>query len=354
MTGILPLELAPGLTAEERNEQAGYLAFTVFAHPAPITVACMFVLSAALERTGVVEALGNWFERAAASSPLKMLLVLMGMVAFLSAFVNNTPVVVVFMPIIIGICRRKDWKASRYLIPLSYAAIAGGTITIVGTSTNLVAAGTWQQHFPDEAFSMFQFAPLGFVFVVVAIVYMVSVGRHLLPDRVTLAALFDSERSREFITHAFVREGSPLVGRAFRDTRFAKMHKTRVLNVFRDGATVSPILDEVIFEPGDEIVLSGELEGLVSLGAEGKIELGGEQEFGVEGLRTESTVLMEGVIGPDSSLEGKNLKEVSFQQRFGVTILAIHRRGRSLRERFEDERLAFGDTLCSCRGLRSE
>ena len=118
-----------------------YDALRVFAHPAPIMVACMFILSAALDRTGVVDALGHQFERMAAVSPMRMLFVLMLFVALLSAFMNNTPVVVVFMPIVISICRKKEWKASKYLIPLSYASIVGGTMTIIGTSTNLVAAG---------------------------------------------------------------------------------------------------------------------------------------------------------------------------------------------------------------------
>ena len=323
-----------------------YLALGIFAHPAPITVACMFILSAALERTGVVEALGQWFERVAATSPVKMMIALMVVVAFLSGFVNNTPVVVVFMPVILAICRRKDWKASRYLIPLSYAAIVGGTITIVGTSTNLVVAGTWTQHLPDRSpFAMFEFASLGLVFVAVTLVYMLTLGRRLLPDRVTLAALIDSEQSREFITHAFVGGDSPLVGKAYPDSPLARMRKARVLEVVREGRRIPPPLDEMVFQEGDEIVFQGEVDGLAQLHKKGGVKIRGGGEIGLEAVRTESTILMEGVVGRGALMEDKSLRELDFEQNYGVRILAVHRRGRHLKERFEDVKLAFGDTL---------
>ena len=162
LIGVLPIAVAApslDLTGDELSEAIRRFnadALRVFAHPAPITVACMFVLSAALDRTGVVEILGNWFERVAATSPTRMLVVMILIVAALSGFMNNTPVVVVFMPIVLAICRRKDWKASRFLIPLSYAAIVGGTTTIIGTSTNLVASGIAAAYSLDLAFSMFE------------------------------------------------------------------------------------------------------------------------------------------------------------------------------------------------------
>ena len=115
----------------------------------------MFIVSAALERTGVIESLGDWFEDLAGKTEKSMLIWCILIVALLSGFVNNTPVVVVFMPIILGICRRKNWKASRFLIPLSYAAIVGGTVTIIGTSTNLIAAGIAEDS-GMEPFSMFE------------------------------------------------------------------------------------------------------------------------------------------------------------------------------------------------------
>lgn len=332
LSGVL--SVAPGT---ENN------ALLVFAHPAPITVACMFILSAALDRTGVIESLGQWFEKVAGGSPLRMLVVMLALVAGLSGFVNNTPVVVVFMPIVLGICRRKDYKASRFLIPLSYAAVAGGTMTIIGTSTNLVAAGIANKVM--EPFTMFEITPLGLAFVAVTFVYMVTVGRNLLPDRTTLAALIDNETSREFITHAFVKDNSPLAGQLFADSELAGMKKARVIEVRRDGIRLTDPLPEICFEAGDEIVFKGRIEALMGIKKNTNVDVRGEEKLGLEDIRTESAVLMEGILGPESSLAGKNLKELNFRQRFGVLILAVHRKGENLRERFEDERLRFGDTL---------
>jgi len=333
VVGILPVG-----TGESHD------ALRVFAHPAPITVACMFVLSAALERTGVVDALGQAFERVAARSPLRMLLLLMLTVALLSGFVNNTPVVVVFMPIVISICRRKDWKASRYLIPLSYASIVGGTMTIVGTSTNLVASGIYK----DRGYApmgLFEVMPLGLAFVGVAVVYLMTFGRKLLPDRVTLAALIDTEQSREFLTHAFVAAGSPLAGASLAEAGMTKMRRARVIEVLRRGRRLIQPLDRIVFEEGDEIVFKGPAEGLMELFEKEGIRLEDQGAEGLEGVRTESAVLMEGILAPDSSLVGKSLRELDFRQRFGALILAVHHRGRNLRERFEDEKLSFGDTI---------
>ena len=319
-------------------------ALKVFSHPAPITVACMFILSASLERTGVIEALGNWFESVAGNTPLRMLLVMMALVALLSGFVNNTPVVVVFMPIVIAICRRREFTASKFLIPLSYAAIVGGTMTIIGTSTNLIAVGIAEKN-DIEGLGMFSITPLGIIFVATTFIYMMTIGRKLLPTRLTLATLIQNQNSREFITHAFVKKGSELDGINFKNSSLANLRKARVLEVLRDSRQIHQPLDEIVFEAGDEVVFKGQLEGVMDISETEGIDVRGNAGRGLEDVRTESALLMEGVIGPESTMTGKSLKELRFRQRFGVLILAVHRRGRSLQERFEDEKLAFGDTL---------
>ena len=319
-------------------------ALSVFSNPAPITVACMFILSAALERTGVIDKLGIWFEKLVGASPLKMLASLIVLVALLSGFVNNTPVVVVFMPIVLAICRKQGFKASKYLIPLSYAAIAGGTMTIIGTSTNLIASGIAIDK-GMKPFTMFEIMPLGLIFVAVTFIYLMTIGRKLLPDRVTLATLIDSSENREFITHAFVKSDSPLIGTAYVDTEIGKLKKVRVLEVLRKGRRVKEPLPEIRFEDGDEIIFKGKLSAVMGVSNTDGMDVRGNEKLGLEGMRTESAVLMEGILGPDSSLAGKSLKQLNFRQRFGVLILGVHRRGRNLKDRFEDEKLEFGDTL---------
>ena len=319
-------------------------ALSVFSNPAPIIVSCMFVLSAALERTGTIEALGEWFEKLAGRKELRVLLVLMLIVAVLSAFVNNTPVVVVFMPIVLALARKHDLVASRFLIPLSYAAIVGGTCTIIGTSTNLVASGIAKESGLEE-FGMFEVSKLGIVFVIVTFMYMLVIGRKLLPDRVTLSTLFDSNEGKEFLTSVIISDDSELIGKKISETSLSKIRNFRVLEVSRSGKKIISPVKEITFSSGDKLLVKSRIEGVVDAGGNAGVELGIEGGLGLQELQTESAVLIEGVIGPGSSLLGRSIKELNFRERYDVIILALHRRGVNLRDKFENVRLAFGDTI---------
>ena len=319
-------------------------ALSVFSNPAPIIVSCMFVLSAALERTGTIEALGEWFEKLAGRKELRVLLVLMLIVAVLSAFVNNTPVVVVFMPIVLALARKHDLVASRFLIPLSYAAIVGGTCTIIGTSTNLVASGIAKESGLEE-FGMFEVSKLGIVFVIVTFIYMLVIGRKLLPDRVTLSTLFDSNEGKEFLTSVIISDDSELIGKKISETSLSKIRNFRVLEVSRSGKKIISPVKEITFSSGDKLLVKSRIEGVVDAGGNAGVELGIEGGLGLQELQTESAVLIEGVIGPGSSLLGRSIKELNFRERYDVIILALHRRGVNLRDKFENVRLAFGDTI---------
>ena len=338
MGAFVCLILTGVLTGEDASK--------VFGTGAPIVIGCMFILSAALERTGVIQWLGRWFERFAGDSEIRMLIALMVLVGGLSGFVNNTPVVVVFLPIVLALCRKREFQASRFLIPLSYAAIAGGTMTIIGTSTNILAAGITEESLPNmEPFGMFEVTRLGIVFVIITIVYMIFIGRHLLPDRVTLSTLFEAEEGREFLTQATMGANSPLVGKLFTETPLAKMVSVRIIEVIRNGCPQRTQLSKIRFREGDQLLFKSRVDGVLDMGQTHGIELGSDAELGLSRVQTESAILMEGILGPNSALIGKSLKELNFRQRFGVLILAVHRKGENLRERFEDVKLAFGDTL---------
>ena len=335
--GAFVLLLGAGILPEEK-------ALAVFSNPAPIIVSCMFVLSAALERTGTIEALGEWFGKLAGTREMRILVMLMLIVAPLSAFVNNTPVVVVFMPILLALARKHDLVASRFLIPLSYAAIVGGTCTIIGTSTNLVASGIAKEGGLEE-FGMFEVSKLGVIFVGVTFFYMLFIGRKLLPDRVTLSTLFESDEGKEFLTVAIISKGSELIGKKIKDSRLGKIRNFRVIEVVRSGNKLTTSIDQIVFEEGDQLLVKTRVEGVMDAGETAGIEIGVEGELGLQSLRTDSAILIEGVIGPGSSLVGRSLKDLNFRERFGVIILAVHRRGVNLRDSFENVKLAFGDTI---------
>jgi|TARA_B110000116_G_C16797545_1_gene567780 di/tricarboxylate transporter len=335
--GALVLLVGAGILPEEK-------ALAVFSNPAPIIVSCMFVLSAALERTGTIEALGEWFGKLAGTREMRILVMLMLIVAPLSAFVNNTPVVVVFMPILLALARKHDLVASRFLIPLSYAAIVGGTCTIIGTSTNLVASGIAKERGLEE-FGMFEVSKLGIIFVVVTFFYMLFIGRKLLPDRVTLSTLFESDEGKEFLTVAIISKDSELIGKNIKDSRLGKIRNFRVIEVVRSGNKLTNSIGQIVFEEGDQLLVKTRVEGVIDAGETTGIEIGVEAELGLQRLHTDSAILIEGVIGPGSSLVGRSLKDLNFRERFGVIILAVHRRGVNLRDSFENVKLAFGDTI---------
>ena len=334
--GILPLQ-------SNSPEDAPFEALRVFSHPAPLTIACMFVVSAALEKTGIIEKMGFLFERKAATSESKMLLCLILISGGLSAFMSNTPVVVVFMPLVIGICKRKDWKATRFLIPLSYAAIVGGTLTIVGTSTNLIASGIAEEK-GLVPFNLFEIAPLGIVFFVVTTIYLMTIGKKLLPDRLTLAALVDSKDQRQFMTRAVVKKGSSLIGKTVRAS-LGKIRTARVVEVYRKEAKIMGSTDEMILTEGDEIVVKGDLQALLKVGKTDGIKFEGEEDMGLEQVRTEATCIMEGIIGPNSSFIGRSLKETRFRNRYGIIVVALHRQGKNITKKIGEVELHFGDTL---------
>ncbi len=315
-----------------------------FSNPAPLTIACMFVLSAGLEKSGCIDIMGRWFAKVAGDTELRVLVVLMVTGAVLSAFVNNTPVVVVFLPIVLALARTSDLKASRLLIPLSFASILGGTCTLTGTSTNLIIDGVATDN-GLKPFTMFELTKLGIVYAVVGFVYMLTVGRKLLPQRESMASSLSLEREREFLTQVIVMEDSPIIGKTLPESLLKEIENARILEVRRRGNSLETPLNELVIDKNDRILISVHGEEFQDLKETDGLRLASYKNLKLETLERRPAILMEGIIGPQSELVGKSLKELRFRQRFGVLILGVHRQSGNYRKNFEDVRLQFGDTL---------
>jgi len=315
-----------------------------FSDPAPITVAAMFVLGAGLTRTGALEGVANKLLDVADKGELRLLLVMMPLVALISAFINNTAVVTFFLPVVLFVCTQKQLSPSRLLIPLSYAAMLGGTMTLIGTSTNIVVSNV-AIRLHEAPIRMFEPTKLGLVIAAVGLLYLTVAGRKLLPSRETLTTLLGGAGGKEFRTELVVLRNSPLIGQKLGDVRARRLRAGTILGVMREEEPLDPPFDPIVLRDGDRIIMNVAFSGVRDVQSVRGLALVPEAELGLEQVHTEATALVEAIVPNNTPLLGKTLRDLDFAERHGVRVLAVHRQGMNLRDRFEETPLHFGDTL---------
>ncbi len=324
----------------------------VFGNTAPLTIGAMFVLSEALTRTGAIDWLARTFERWAGTAQRRVLVVLALIVMPLSAFLNNTPVVVIFLPVLLAFCRSSGLKASKLLIPLSFLSILGGTMTLIGTSTNLLVAGV-AKDVGQPAFGIFEITRLGVVYAVIGFTYLYFFGNRLLPNRETLSSLLDAEDTRRFLSAGVIDADSPLAGvRLIEHPMFSNRKRAIVYEVARHGRRIDDIpLDALVMKEGDVLWFRATANQLAEIRETKGISLVHDkigEELAENGNRTEARLevtTVEAIIGSRSSMIGRSVRGSNLRRRYGVVVAAVHRQGENLQEGYQDIRLAFGDTL---------
>jgi di/tricarboxylate transporter len=330
---------------------------SVFANSAPITVGAMFVLSAALERTGVIDWVGRKVATLAQKgSPTLAVMALMFGVVVLSAFINNTPVVIILIPVAIRLAQAINISPSKLLIPLSFAAIFGGTTTLIGTSTNILVDGVAQRE-GLAPFGMFEITMAGLMFAGVGILYTTLLGPFLLPKRESLSSLLPDQKERRFTAQILIPLGSDLIGKTVSETGFTVEKGFTVIDVFREGLSLRSNLKGIVLQAGDRIVLRSPVSEMLTLKDAGNVALGAQANAptSFEPVQTSETVIMEGVIGPQSRLIGRRLAGLGLARLYGVYVLAIHRRGENMARQIDELRFEIGDTVLvegPPRGLR--
>ncbi len=350
--GASAVLLATGILETERF-------LSVFSSAAPITIAMMFIISAALERTGVLSALGGMLQRVGGDSVFRTSAVVMLTVIIASAFMNNTPIVVVFTPIVIRLAGDLGISPSKLLIPLSFSAILGGTLTLIGTSTNILMSTVATQA-GEPAIGMFEMTRAGLVFAVIGLLYMLVASRFLLPDRVSLSALLAGQPKRQFLAEVLIPEDSSYVGRAVADVRLGK-GQGRILDVIRNNRSIRnslalktrqavgpaeqpPGLDAVVLAPRDRLVVETNAGEVVGLKANGDIGFTATSTD-YEPVAADATVTMQASIGYRSPLIGRRLAALNLRRAYGVYVLAVHRQDEPANLNFRNLKLEFGDTL---------
>ncbi len=337
--GLLPRPI-PMVAATPEEGLSG------FANVATLTVLAMFILSEGVQRTGVVQILGAKIASVTEDSELKQLGATIGVIAPISGFINNTAAVAILLPMVTDLAERGGTSPSKLLLPLSYASMFGGMLTLIGTSTNILASGL-ADRLGVGAFSMFEFTKLGLLVSVVGVAYLMTVGRYLTPARIKPRQdLTEEFEMADYLTEVVVREDSPLVGRQVKSALVDTEFDVDLVQLVRDGEAFLEPLGPKEIQAGDVFALRTDRNTLVEL-----IDVEGldlvpatvtEEELEAAG---EGQNLVEVVIAPGSSLVGESLASTSFRQRYDATVLAFRRGGELVRQRMDNIPLRVGDTL---------
>ena len=310
---------------------------SILSNPAPWTIMAMFVLSGALVRTGLLNKMGEFISNNSKTRPTVVVVLLAIITILASAFINNTPVVVVLIPIVIKLASEMNTSASKFLIPLSYLAIMGGMLTLIGTSTNLLIDGV-AQTYNLQPFGMFEITPVAAVLALFGIVYLWLCSPLLLPHRNSMTEILSERNRMSFLTEVVIPRGSQLIDKISIGASIFNRDGMRVVDIIRNDESLGAASDSLLFKAGDKVVLRTQMGELMGLKESTDLRM-------IDPLTSKQTVTVEALIPPGCRLVGRTLGQLRLRRRFGVYILAIHRRNKNIDKQLENIVVRVGDTL---------
>ncbi len=315
-----------------------------FSNPATVTIAGLFILSAALLRSGAGQLAGRVVVSLFSRGRWLGLALLMLGIGAISAFINNTAAVAMLMPVVLGVCGKIGASPSKLLMPLSFASMFGGACTLIGSSTNLLVSQIAVEH-GARPFGMFEFAPLGLVFVALGVTYMLTVGDRLLPERRHADDLTTTFEMADYLADVTLKAVGESAGVRLDRAEVVRELDLDVLEVRREGRRHSLPRATTVLLPGDVLRVRSTLEGIRELAQREDVELAPAVRWRDEELDTGDILLLEVVIPTGSGLAGTSLERSGFRNAFGATVLAIRKRGGVVHDQLKKVRLAPGDSL---------
>jgi di/tricarboxylate transporter len=319
-------------------------AFSGFGSDTVVMIGGLFVLSAALLRTGLMDRIGKLIQKRAGDDPKRIAILIMLTVAVASAFISNTAATAFFLPAVVALAQRTKISPSKLLMPLAFSSILTSSVTLISTSTNIVISGL-MTNYKMEPMGMFELAPAGIPITIIGLLYMFTVGMKLIPDRAENKTLAEAYNLRGYCTEVIVLADSNLAGKTIRESKLGSDMNLMVVGMIRnDNRIMVPGPGEKI-RAGDILLVEGSAEQILRIKDTAGLEIKPDFELPAGAFQSEDLTLVEAMVMPGSRLRGSSLKEIRFRERFGLTVLAINRHGITLRTQLSKIALKIGDVL---------
>ena len=317
-------------------------AFAGFGSSTVVMMLGLLIMTAALSHTGIVDMAGRAILNHVGSNPMVQLATIMIAVSFLSAFISNTAATAFFIPVVLGFAQTAKLSPSKYLLPVAFASILTSSVSLISTSTNIVISELLTKA-GQPAMGMFELSPVGIPIAVAGLIYMMTIGVRLMPDRSEDGASSQGVGNRTYQADVIVPAESAMIGKTLAQSPLSKSSGLEIRKLIRDGTSTD--LETAILAPGDELLVEGERQDLLKIKDMKGFEIKADVHLADARLAVEDVAIVEGVLMPGSPLLGQTLREAEFHDRYGLQVLGINRAGYSIPRKVSRTRLRLGDVL---------